>query len=62
MVDFKLPKKLYCWVHLLVEVDISTLETKLVKGYVNELVPKSKSEDKKDDKSYNAKNVGEVVL
>ena len=60
---FKIPRKLYCWVHLLVEVDISTLETRLVKGYVQELVPKDNDKDKKDkDEKHTARNVGEVIL
>jgi len=63
VVDIKVPNKIYFWVHTLVELDPLTMETKIVKGYAQDINKRKegKKEDQPEEK-YEAKHVGEVVL
>jgi len=63
VVKIKTPSKLYFWVHTLIELDPLTMETRIVKGYAQDINKRKdgKKEDKLEEK-YEAKHVGEVVL
>ncbi len=58
--DLKVPKKIRYWVHTLVELDLLTMESKVIKQYATE-VKNEKPEPQKEELP-EAKQEGTVIL